>query len=185
MTPRERALFEKSLEHKPVYLEFGCGGSTEIAATIGCPMIVSVESDHEWIKKLSQKEIIAKRLANNTLQFKHVDIGEVGAWGAPVDESKIRNWPKYCLAPFGSGYEYKYILVDGRFRVACAYACWAFMFEDTVLAVHDHPVRNRHFEIEKCFEVVDRADTLVLFKRKPNVISESYVFSLLSNLFNY
>lgn len=185
MSPAERSLFEKSLQRKPTYLEFGSGGSTEIAVAIGCPMIVSVESDANWIMKLREKDAIAARVKAGTLQFKHVDIGPVGDWGVPKDESKIRNWPAYCLAPFGIGLEYKFILVDGRFRNACAYVAWAFMFDDTLLAVHDYSVRSGYFEIEKIFEVVDRADTLILFKKKKDVINESYVFSLLRSLFNY
>lgn len=185
MSLAERTLFEKSIAHQPVYLEFGCGGSTEIAVKTGCPIIVSVDSDVSWIKKLSEREEISKRINSGSLIFKHVDIGAVGDWGVPKGDDKIRNWPKYCIAPFGIGYEYKYILVDGRFRNSCAYVSWAFMFEDTILAVHDYSVRSSYYDIEKFFDIVDRADTLYLFRKKPMIVNESYIFSLMNSLFNY
>lgn len=185
MNDNERALFERSLSNKPIYLEFGCGGSTEIAISMDCPMIVSVDSDREWIRKLNEKSNVAARVKNGTLLFDHIDIGPVGAWGVPKDDSKIRSWPKYCLAPFRRGIQYEYILVDGRFRVACACVAWAFMTDDALLAVHDYRFRPQYYEIEKFFELQEEVDTLVLLKKKKTVFTPSLMFSIMNNLFNY
>lgn len=184
MSPAERALLQRRLERKPVYLEFGCGGSTELAAAMGCPMIVSVDSDQNWLRRVAERPRIAPRLRDGTINLRHVDIGPLAGWGAPADDSRIRNWPKYCLSPFGIGFNYQFILVDGRFRTACAYVAWAFMDENAVLGVHDYSVRAQYFGIEKFFEVVDEAGSLALFRKKPRVVQQSYVISLLGSLFD-
>jgi hypothetical protein len=146
---------------------------------------VSVDSDAAWIKKMKEKPKIAEREKQGTLVFEHIDIGPVGEWGVPRDESKIRNWPNYCISPFKRGIEYGYILVDGRFRNACAYVSWAFMLDDALLAVHDYRFRPGYYDIEKFFELYDEVDTLVILKKKRNIFTPSLVFSILSNLFNY
>jgi hypothetical protein len=186
MTDRERSLFEKLVSNRNFYLEFGCGGSTEIAVELGAKQIVSVESDLNWIKKLQNKPRISLAMAQSRLMFEHIDLGPVGEWGSPKDESKIKNWPKYFMTPF-MRYDFLYdlILIDGRFRPACAFAAYAFMGEDTILAVHDYLTRPSYYEIEKFFENQEEVDTLVVFKKKRNVVLRSLLTSVLNNLFNY
>jgi hypothetical protein len=186
MTAGERALFERSISKVRYYLEFGCGGSTEIAVAKGVPSIVSVESDADWIEKLKEKEHIAQAVANNRLRFEYVDVGPVGAWGVPKDESKIRNWPKYFLTPFEK-YDrtFDYILIDGRFRTSCAFAAYAFAAEHTVVAVHDYINRHGFFEIEKFYDIIEAEETLYLFKKKPHVNLRSLYVSTLKSIFSY
>ena len=183
MSVKERNLFEKSLEHKPFYLEYGCGGSTEIAVALGCKAIVAVDSDINWIDSLKQKPPIAERIAKGTLFFEYVDIGPVGAWGFPKDSSKIRNWPNYVLAPYQHPYQFDFILVDGRFRNACAYAAWAFMTDDTVMAVHDYTVRRQYYDIEKFFNIVEQVDSLILLKKKEKITMRSLYTSVMTHMF--
>lgn len=185
MTPKERAVFERIVANQDFYLEFGCGGSTEVALRQGCKKIVSVESDLDWIKRLREKPAVAEAVARQRLQFEHVDIGPVGEWGVPKDESKIRNWPKYFTMPFLKyDYLYSFIFIDGRFRNACAYAAYSFMTEDAILAVHDYTVRASYHDIEKFFDLVEEVDTLGVFKKKKNILHRALYMSILTNLFN-
>lgn len=186
MTRNERALFENSLEGVKNYLEFGCGGSTEIVASRGTPKIISVESDRGWIEALSKKEHIAAALDAGRLKFEYVDIGPVKEWGVPKDESKIRNWPKYFLTPFTKySLTYDYVLVDGRFRLACALAAHPFIGKSTVLAIHDYANRHKLFEVEKFYDITESSDTLFLFRKKENINQKSLYISVLSSLFQY
>lgn len=178
LTERERALFERLVENNPCYLEFGCGGSTEIAVALGCKLIVSVDSDPNWIEALKKKEAIAAAIERRALFFEHVDIGSVGAWGAPTDDSKIRHWPRYYLTPF-TKYDFLYnlIFIDGRFRNACASAAYCFMADDALVAVHDYTVRHSYYDMEKFFEIKEQADTMVVFKKKKNITMQSFFAS--------
>lgn len=183
LTPRERALFERLVENSPCYLEFGCGGSTEIAVALGCKLIVSVDSDPNWIEGLKKKEAVAAAIERRGLFFEHADIGPVGDWGAPTDDSKIRNWPKYYLTPFTKyDFLYKFIFIDGRFRNACASAAYCFMPEDALIGVHDYTVRQGYYDIEKFFEITDQADTLAIFKKKNRVSMQSFFTSFSANM---
>ncbi len=109
---------------KPSYCEYGCGGSTEMQSQ-------KVSSRRFCRKRLGmdyqlrKKANIAASMKAGILKFKHVDIGPVGAWGVPKNDSKIRNWPEYCLAPYNEDIKFDFVLVDGRFRPACCYVTWA------------------------------------------------------------
>ena len=49
-----------------------------------------------------------------------VYIGELGDWGFPKDSTNISLWPSYCESIWKYGRDAELVLVDGRFRVACA-----------------------------------------------------------------
>jgi hypothetical protein len=184
MSPRELELFKRSLAGKHCYLEFGCGGSTELAVMSACEKIVSVESDLNWIKHLTARPLIAEAMRNNRLRFEHVDIGPAGDWGFPKDDSKIRNWPYYFLTPFLKyPLSYDFILVDGRFRKACAYASYHFMDKDAFMAVHDYQLRYHYSEIEKFFNLVDEVDSLVILRKKEKIVYRNLYVAVLSSIF--
>ncbi|MCJ2045784.1 hypothetical protein MKK58_14780 [Methylobacterium sp. J-078] len=186
MTPNERRVFEKHLANKPVYLEYGCGGSTEIAVEMGCRFIVSIESDKSWVDQLSKKPAISSRIADKTLMLEHVDIGPVRDWGIPIDNSKLANWPNYFLTPYIKyPNDYKFILVDGRFRNCCAYAAYPFMSDESILAVHDYTLRPSYYDIEKFFDIDEEIDTLIILRKKKNILLKSLFISTLTNMFNY
>lgn len=183
MSEKEVQLMRKYLTQETVYLEYGCGGSTELAVSVGCKMIISVESDKNWVEKLRENPNIAQRIAENTLFFDYVDIGPTGPWGHPIDEAKLKQWVSYPIKPFSRALEYDFILVDGRFRNACALASYAHMLDRTLIAIHDYVVRHSYFEVEKFFDLVDLADTLAVFKKKKSIVIPSYYRSIIENLF--
>lgn len=156
-----------------------------MALEAGCRRIVSVETDLAWIKNVSDNPAISKAIKAKRLTMHHVDIGPIGAWGRPTDDSKIRNWPKYIVDPFLKySIPYDLILVDGRLRQACAYAAHAFMLEDTRLLVHDYTTREKYSDIEKFFNVEDKADQLVVFRKKERIVESSLYRSVLTTLFD-
>jgi hypothetical protein len=66
MTDRERTVFEALLRNAKSYLEFGCGGSTEIAVQSDVRQIVSVDSDVNWIRALQEKPLILSAVAQSS-----------------------------------------------------------------------------------------------------------------------
>jgi len=56
-----------------------CGGGTEIAVTPGCKLMVSADSDQNWVEALKRKEAIPAAIERRGIFFDHVDIGPVGA----------------------------------------------------------------------------------------------------------
>lgn len=184
MTASERDLFEKYLKKARFYLEYGCGGSTEAAVRLKTGRIVSIESDKKWVDELSTKPEIANAIVSGKLNLLHVDIGPVGAWGTPTDIKTIGSWPKYFLTPFQKfDYDFDLILIDGRFRVACALASHAFINDQSVLIIHDYQTRDSYSEVEKFFEIVEFVDNLFVFRKKTMINPRSFYSAVLSSMF--
>ena len=184
MTSKERSVFERLVATSNAYLEYGCGGSTEIASQIAKGVVVSIESDALWVKALKEKLHIREAIAKGKLHIQHVDIGPVGDWGVPKDETKIRNWPQYFLTPF-TKYDFLYdlILIDGRFRPSCAYAAFALANDSVTVIIHDYAVRTYYHDVEKFFNIVEQVDTLVVLEKKNKILQRSLYTSLLNSIF--
>lgn len=183
MSPAERARLERLIAKAQFYLEFGSGGSTELAIALGCRKILSVESSAEWIEQMSEKPAVREALASRQLTFEYIDVGPVRAWGFPRNNSQIRNWPEYYLRPFIK-YEwpFDFILIDGRFRKACAYASWAFIKEKAIVAIHDYTHRDDLSEIEKFFNVEESIDSLIVLSKKQKVLPQTFFSSVLKDM---
>lgn len=121
--PESLAAFEPLLRASASYLEFGSGGSTMLANRYGVPTL-TIESDPYYAR--SVREALADDVLARVLV---ADIGITVQWGAPLmkrpTNRRVRRWRKYVDAPFqphvSEAHEFPdLILVDGRFRVACA-----------------------------------------------------------------
>jgi hypothetical protein len=115
--------FERLLDRAVSYLEFGSGGSTVLAARLGKPTL-SVESD-----RFFARQVRARAGAAGMVKVLAPDIGMTKQWGVPVfrrpTPKRLRKWSAYVFGPFAelerSGRQFPdLVLVDGRFRVACA-----------------------------------------------------------------
>lgn len=126
-SPESTAWFIERLNAAEVYLEYGSGGSTFLAATEK-KRFFTRESDRFFL------EAVKKLIASNGLfdperqSYFHADIGLTGPWGAPIvlsnpPPSRLDRFRRYSDVPEGclpGGYVPDLILVDGRFRAACA-----------------------------------------------------------------
>eukprot|EP00747_Dinoflagellata_sp_TGD_P087999 gnl/TRDRNA2_/TRDRNA2_163843_c0_seq4.p1 gnl/TRDRNA2_/TRDRNA2_163843_c0~~gnl/TRDRNA2_/TRDRNA2_163843_c0_seq4.p1 ORF type:complete len:230 (-),score=25.12 gnl/TRDRNA2_/TRDRNA2_163843_c0_seq4:40-627(-) len=176
MTRHERSLFYKYLDKARYYEEFGAGGSTVVA--VARPNIVkvhTVESNSDWIDKLRHRSDISSAISNNKLELVHANIGKTRRWGMPKGGSSRERWPNYSGKYAETGDKFDLILVDGRFRVACALkALQRILPEDrdnTTLIVHDYVNRTQYHRIEEFATVVDQVDTLAVFRKKADVDS--------------
>lgn len=161
MTPEEVKLFHTYLSKASVYFEYGCGGSTVLADSYtNISKIYSVESDQNWIAN------VKLNLANSKSQFFYIDLN-AGAWGRPKDESKKDNWPTYSSQMSHISEKPDLVLVDGRFRVACAANAYTHMSDSGVALVHDYERASYHV-IEKIYTPIERCDNLVALAKKPN-----------------
>lgn len=127
------------------YLEFGSGSSTLWAVKRDVPT-VSVESDLNFmaaVQKRAQSEQLSVK--PSSIVFVHGDIGPTGPWGKPLFPMFARpnRWIQYPMAPWkhlGPDFRAEVILLDGRFRVACALAValmqpdvsWSLLVDDYV-----------------------------------------------------
>jgi hypothetical protein len=185
MSSAEQQLFTSLLETSRAFLEFGCGGSTLLAIEHGLHFIASVDTDLSWIEKLKAKDVVNKAVSSRRLHFIHVDLGPVGEWGLPNDESKVRSWPKYYATPYlRFDWEFDLILIDGRFRVPCLLTAALCAPDSCRVLVHDYAFRHNYSVAEKYFDTQRTAGTLFLLKKRSKLNSRALALDLLSSLFD-
>jgi hypothetical protein len=120
------AWFTSELACAQTYVEYGSGGSTVVAAALGLNF-ATCDSDKAFLLSVKRK-IERMGYANPERQtFRYTNLGLVTYWGAPLVSTPqtprgIRRFQSYSDLPCDptqiSGYTL--VLVDGRFRVACA-----------------------------------------------------------------
>jgi hypothetical protein len=181
LTADERATLLAAFSRSKRYLEYGAGESTLLAAKFPALSVVSVESLWEWREMIAS--IIRKpHLHNDTaaasavpgapghvFKLTYVNIGGEGAmWSIPKDRSMEANWPKYVDANgLVNAFSPDLVLVDGRFRVACALNVLPVLAANGgTLLVHDYPERDYFHVIEDFYDRVAVHDRLGVFQPK-------------------
>lgn len=115
-------VFEMLLRECTFYLEFGSGGSTVLADALRVRGL-SVEVDRYYAAAV--RSALSR---DSTINVMSVHVGWTRQWGKPIVRRKSRRrlarWSRYSTVPFdvlrGSGDFPDFVLVDGRFRRACA-----------------------------------------------------------------
>ena len=138
------ALFGTLLAACRQYLEYGAGCSTFAAARAGVAL-TTVESDARFLAAVERRCRSLAPPDARSEHFLHGDIGRTGPWGKPVvpGVSRPGTWRTYPLAPWlalGQDFRSDFVLIDGRFRVACALAVighqpdtsWIMLVDDYV-----------------------------------------------------
>lgn len=174
MTTAELAVLRSHIDAARHYLEFGAGESTVYAASSSGPESVdSVESSLEFLQEnLLTKPSVRAALEAGRLRFHRVDLGETGMWGSPKDERRAHLWPNYSLAVFDQPVEFDLVLVDGRFRVACALASLLSTPADARIMIHDFCNRPYYHTVLDYFDIEHSVDTLVVLRKKEGFDSE-------------
>ncbi|MBX9749809.1 MAG: hypothetical protein K5Q68_09365 [Roseococcus sp.] len=141
--------FEDRLRRTQCLLEYGAGGSTRLAARLGVPRILSVESDLAF----GQAVATALRQEEPGCDFELCapDLGPTGAWGYPTDPTTATRWPLYATRPWERLARRQWvpdlILVDGRFRVACFLASLLQARPGVVILFDDYAGRRKQYGV--------------------------------------
>ncbi len=170
MTSNEREFLGAEMAKAHRYLEYGAGGSTQMAvACENLTNIYSVESDPKFVTDTLAKDpaIMAAQNAGR-LHFKFIDIGPTRMWGYPKNRSKIHLWPNYALTGFGQGMSWDLILVDGRFRVACVILAALEASARCRVLVHDFTDRSEYKAMLRFMRIARQVDALVLLEKRPD-----------------
>jgi len=168
MTKQEYTLLLSYLNKAVNYLEWGAGDSTLYASELkNIKRIYSVESSQEYIDQfLLIEPKIQSALKSQKLTFIVTDIGKTKRWGYPRTKEKKHLWPNYSLCPFIQDKNLDLILIDGRFRVACALSSLLNIKESCTVLIHDFWNRKELYLLLKYYNVIEKADNLVVLRRK-------------------
>ncbi len=183
--PEASREFLQDLNNSSSYLEFGSGASTLVASESNVKRIVSVESDMDFLAAV-RAQIAAQQDVNTEIDYLYADIGLTGPWGVPLFKSRLwrmrKLWPNYSLAPWielGSDFRADLILVDGRFRVACALAAIINQADSNwKLLVDDFAERREYFPIKDFADLVEVRGRMAVFRPKNDLNIKSAKLAL-------
>lgn len=173
--------FEKRLREATTYLEYGSGGSTVLAASLG-KRVYSVDSDRIFLTRV--QEALCEHAPNNAsnVSLLYANIGFTREWGQPVfrkpTPNRMARWRQYYEMLWVSLNLARIVpdlvLVDGRFRVACALFCMKHLISspNSVLIVDDYMGREWYLEIERFGEMVDVVGRMAVFRPKAFDLSD-------------
>jgi hypothetical protein len=156
-----------------VYLEYGSGGSTVQAAQF-VDVLVSVDSDEYFLRAVEKK--LSRQSVRADCRLIYSDIGRTGEWGVPmsqeISKETLEKWRKYPGSPWAffreKGVEPDTILIDGRFRVACALESLMNLSpsSQTLLLFDDYTNRAYYHEVEKFADLIFTWGRMGVFGRK-------------------
>lgn len=168
--------FRDRISRCSVYLEYGCGGST-IHAAAHVEQLFAVDTDAWFLNAVRKK--LAEQPRKATCHLLHADVSRMQQWGWPTrqrrDGTTPYNWRTYPWAPWQrlwqEGAVPDTILVDGRFRVACAITSLIHLRADsaTELLVDDYGERPHYHQLEKCATLKAMHGRMAVFVVDPDV----------------
>lgn len=185
MTPDEIDMLSSLMKQSRTYLEYGAGGSTQLAvATEELQKIVSVESDKSWHNHLLSNEEVKNAIQSGRLNLKLINIGETGESGRPEGIERKEFWPMYSSFPFfEENTAYDMVLIDGRFRYACAYMCMLNCPKARIL-IHDYS-RPAYWSLEDYCDLVGKVDTLAELRLREGISRELILNKYKNFCFNH
>lgn len=166
MTAKEINYLKSYIKKDSNYLEWGSGGSTDTFGRLTSGKIVSVENYDPWCKKVSQTPFVNCRLSQNTMDYYCVIPHETGNAGYPLDSAHNGDFMEY-ITVVENYPNFDILLVDGRWRVACALFALDYIKDDTVVFFHDFS-RQEYFVVLEYYDKIGQVDSLVALSRKKN-----------------
>ncbi len=161
LPPAEKALYYKYLDKATNYLEYGSGGSTYNAVLRNnIKKIVSVESDKSWYNKMNSM------INNSKLIYKYIELNaKSNNYGNPdnVSFDVMKKYPS--VIEEYKDIKFDLILIDGRFRVACALICFKYIDNNCFVIVDDMIGRDYYNEIYNYYDKVETAGKMVVLKK--------------------
>ena len=158
------------------FLEYGSGGSTILATTIGVSEVISTESDADWLMAIRHK--LNQISSSSHVDLIPIDLGPTKAFGFPISDAHWSSYWRYPLSAWLNcaerGLSPRVILIDGRFRVACFLASLIYAPDGAVILFDDYFDRPYYRSIERFVQPVAQYDRAAEFIRvaptKPDIV---------------
>ena len=171
------------------YLEWGSGGTTVVASWLARERpkadlpkleVLSVDSSAEWMQQLRKANpLVAQAEAAGQLTMIAGNVPDTGLWGIPRNwalrshENRSMQARGFVEAVPAARCCFDVILVDGRFREACALHALRLSHQHTVVLVHDYPKnKNRRYSqsIEQYYHP-EQHDHFGMLRAKPGALA--------------
>lgn len=167
------AYFVERIKSSRVYLEYGSGGST-IQAAGHVQRLYTVDSDSWFLNAVRRK--LAEKPRQADCHLLHADIGRAPRWALPPEPRSVPDsWRAYAWGPWQRLWRDRampdIILVDGRFRLACALASLIHLREHsgTQVLVDDYTGRPHYHALEKWATLLALHGSMAVFTLNPAI----------------
>lgn len=158
----------QAYEKATCILEYGSGGSTVLAAELPGKTVYTIESDPDWMQSL-QDYLDQAETVQSMPQLIHADVGKTGKWGRPETDDSWKTYHHYPLAVWHQP-EFRHpdlVLIDGRFRPACFYACVLMAEQPMTVLFDDYLERTHYHGVEDLFKPTTFIDRMAVFHTTP------------------
>ena len=171
MSENDKKIFYKYLNNANYYFEYGSGGSTyQASIRNNIKKIYSVESDLMWHNSLKQK------IQTDNISYIYNDMNsKSNSWGHPgkdaTDNQKINYSEQIKHLHPDEQKAIDFILIDGRFRVACCLKCYDIINDNCLIAFDDFLNRPQYHIVLEYFDVIEKTkdNRMVILQKKKNV----------------
>jgi hypothetical protein len=167
----DKLMFYKYLDNSKIYFEYGSGGSTyQASIRNNIIKIYSVESDKEWYNILKQNI-----KSNNFTYFYNEMDTQPKTWGSPGPNSTHTQHINYSNYIRNLSEEEQknidFILIDGRFRVACCLKCFDIINSDCFIAFDDFLDRPQYHIVLDYYNIIENTidNRMVILQKKKNI----------------
>ena len=167
LPPQEAEALRAAYQAAGVILEYGSGGSTVVAGSLPGRRVFAVESSAPWMTKMERWFAANPPQARVTLH--HGNIGKTKDWGFPVDAKAVTRWPSYPISVWDRE-DFQHpdvVLIDGRFRLACALTVLFRITRPLVVLIDDYLDRPGYKKIETLTGAPDMAGRMARFQFTP------------------
>lgn len=173
------SIFVNNITNKTIYGEYGCGLSTEYVLKNYSFPIYSVDSSKIWVNKFDKYQ------GKKNFKINSIELGEIGDWGYPINYKYRKNFKNYFNYIWEQKNKPNFILIDGRFRVACFFTTLLKADVGTKIVFDDYPHRKHYHIVEEFILPVSINDRQALFivDEKVSLEFEKIKFEL--NQFTY
>lgn len=153
--------FKNKLKKSKFYFEYGSGSSTLYADKMK-KKFISIELDKKYFTK------IKKFIKKDRIRF--INMGPVGEFSYPIfkNKKKIISYVEYINYFLKKKNYPDFILIDGRFRVACCINLLRFINKDysKVSILLDDYKKRKHYKIIRNFFYVKEIGRMAVLKTK-------------------
>jgi hypothetical protein len=157
------------------HLDWGTGSSSHFACG-EYASVKAIDSQPSWCTK-TQASVGESQKHCGNIEMNCVDVGPLATFGHPIaNKTSGKYFDKYVNAVerFATPY-YDSILVDGRFRTACAVKALTYLRADSFLLVHDYLPDSRaaYTRLVKYFTLLANEGSLAVFQPRQDLNESS------------
>jgi len=183
--PDVSVFVEDHYNRAKVILEYGSGGSTVLASEMPGKTIFSVESDKSWAQMMQSWFDYAQPVSMPFVQ--HVNVGKTGKWGTPIDGTAFRRYHHYPLSIWDEPTfnHPDVILIDGRFRVACALTAMMKATRKTTLLFDDYENRPKYHVVEDFLQKEETVGRMAQFSVRKTALPRDKLTAIIGAFANH